>query len=227
MPIASGASSSDALGRLRSCFRRASTKAIACTASGVVSEAVRPETAENRVGQRCLLLAPPQLHLQLHDRNRRSVGLPVAVGGAWRLPFWLLTPGFGHNDMFWYRLIERKPSLRTRMCTCGCSRQAASPYFSVKMAKSGTSGQVAETSSRIFTIDGCGKTVWWEPPSTTHPRGPRIWRRTSITPTGPARRATSRQPVGGGCVQGIAPDGRGQWRPSPGSLRCVRGQGHR
>ena len=22
-------------------------------------------------------------------------------------PFWLLTLGFGHNDMFWYRLIER------------------------------------------------------------------------------------------------------------------------
>ena len=35
MPIASGASSSNAPGRLRSCFRRASTKAIACTALGV------------------------------------------------------------------------------------------------------------------------------------------------------------------------------------------------
>ena len=23
------------------------------------------------------------------------------------VPFWLLTLGFGHNDMFWYRLIER------------------------------------------------------------------------------------------------------------------------
>src|SRR5208337_3797384 len=51
-----------------------------------VSEAVRPETAENRLGQRRLLLAPPQLHLQLHDRNRRSVGVSLALGGAWCSP---------------------------------------------------------------------------------------------------------------------------------------------
>ena len=63
------------------------------------------------------------------------------------VPFWLLTLGFGHNDMFWYRLIER-----------------------------------------------LGRNSLVEPPSTTWPSCPRIWRRTSITPTGPARRATSRQP---------------------------------
>src|SRR5271157_3838420 len=51
-----------------------------------VSEAVRPETAENRLGQRRLLLAPPQLYLQLHDRNRRSVGVSLALGGAWCSP---------------------------------------------------------------------------------------------------------------------------------------------
>ena len=28
------------------------------------------------------VLAPPQLHLQLHDRNRRSVGVSLALGGA-------------------------------------------------------------------------------------------------------------------------------------------------
>ena len=128
-------------------FRRASTKAIACTALGVSLEAVRPETAENRLGQRCLLLAPPQLHLQLHEREP-PMSWPTRC--CWRrmVPFWLLTLGFGHNDMFWYRLIERL----------------------------GRNSLVAE------------------PPSTTRPSCPRIWRRTSITPTGPARRATSRQP---------------------------------
>ena len=64
------------------------------------------------------------------------------------VPPWLLTLGFGHNDMFWYRLIER-----------------------------------------------LGRTVWWKPPSATRQSCPSIWWRTSFTPTGPARRATSRQPL--------------------------------
>ena len=34
------------------------------------------------------------------------VGLPVAVGGAWRSPV-AAELGFGRDDMYWYRLIER------------------------------------------------------------------------------------------------------------------------
>ena len=53
------------------------------------------------------------------------------------VPFWLLTLGFGHNDMFWYRLIER----------LGRNSLVGTTY-------------------------------------TTRLSCPRIWRRTSITPTG-------------------------------------------
>ena len=63
------------------------------------------------------------------------------------VPFWLLTLGFGLNDMFWYRLIERL----------------------------GRNSLV-------------GTTVHDPAQFTAHLAA------TSITPTGPARRATSRQP---------------------------------
>ena len=53
-----------------------------------------------------LLLAPPQLHLQLHDRNRRSVGVSRCSWRRMVFPSWLLTIGFGHSDMYWYRVIE-------------------------------------------------------------------------------------------------------------------------
>ena len=63
------------------------------------------------------------------------------------VPPWLLQIGFGHSEMYWYRVIER-----------------------------------------------LGGAAWWAPPSATRPNCPSIWWRTSITPTGPARRATSRPP---------------------------------
>ena len=50
------------------------------------------------------------------------------------------------------------------------------------------------TCTGIASPSGWGETVWWEPPSATRHSCPSIWWRTSITPTGPARRATSRQP---------------------------------
>src|SRR5512135_711340 len=49
-----------------------------------VAQANRGETAEDRAGQRHRLLAPPQLRHQLHDRDRRGVGVSVAAGGAGR-----------------------------------------------------------------------------------------------------------------------------------------------
>ena len=70
--------------------------------------------------------------------------LLLAANGV---PFWLLTLGFGHNDMFWYRLIER-------------------------LGRNSLVGTTVHDPAQF----------------------PRIWRRTNITPTGPARRATSRQP---------------------------------
>ena len=64
------------------------------------------------------------------------------------LPPWLLTIGFGHSDMYWYRVIERL-------------------------------GRNSLVGTTVHDRHLC----------------PSIWWRTSITPTGPARRATSRQPL--------------------------------
>ena len=35
-----------------------------------------------------------------------EVAYPLMLA-AYGVPAWLLTQGFGHNDMYWYRLIER------------------------------------------------------------------------------------------------------------------------
>ncbi len=43
-------------------------------------------------------------------------------------------------------------------------------------------------------IGRLGRSAWSGPPSATRPDCPRTWRPTSITPTGPAARATSRPP---------------------------------
>src|SRR5512142_2051713 len=71
-----------------------------------VAQATRGETAEDRAGQRHLLLAPPQLHHQLHDRTVEELAYPLLLAAQGVAP-WLLTIGFGHSDMYWYRLIER------------------------------------------------------------------------------------------------------------------------
>ena len=63
------------------------------------------------------------------------------------VPPWLLTIGFGHSDMYWYRVIER-------------------------LGRNSLVGTSVRDAAQL----------------------PRIWWRTSITPTGPARRATSREP---------------------------------
>ena len=76
--------------------------------------------------------------------DRLAYPLLLATHGV---PFWLLTLGFGHNDMYWYRLIER-------------------------LGRNSVVGTTVNDPAQF----------------------PRIWQRTSITPTGPARRATSRQP---------------------------------
>ena len=72
-------------------------------------------------------------------------------------PSKLLTLGFGHNDMFWYRLIER------------LGRNSAGGNHRPRPC----------------------------------PSRPRIWRRTSITPTGPARRGYVATTVGEGCILGV------------------------
>src|SRR5271166_2551015 len=60
------------------------------------------------------------------------------------------------------------------------------------------------TCTGIASPSGWGETVWWEPPSATRHSCPSIWWRTSITPTGPARRATSRQPLAAAAFLGVA-----------------------
>ncbi len=76
--------------------------------------------------------------------HRLAYPLLLATHGV---PCWLLTLGFGHNDMYWYRLIER-------------------------LGRNSVVGTTVNDPAQL----------------------PAHWQRTSITPTGPARRATSRQP---------------------------------
>src|ERR1700676_4330769 len=51
-----------------------------------VAQAPRAEITEGRPGRWRLLLAPPQLHRRLYDRDRRRIGVPAAPGGARRPP---------------------------------------------------------------------------------------------------------------------------------------------
>ena len=106
MPIASGASSSNVLGRLRSCFRRASTKAIACTALGVSLEAVRPATAEIVLANGASHWLRPSFIFSYMTGTVDQLAYPLLLA-AHGVPPWLLKIGFGHSDMYWYRVIER------------------------------------------------------------------------------------------------------------------------
>ena len=132
---------------LRSCFRRASTKAIACTALGV--------------------------SLKLSGLKLRKI---VLANGAsyWLRPSFIFSSMTGTVDQLAYPLL--------------LAAHGVPPWLLTSVSATATCTGIASSS-------GWGETVWWEPPSATRHSCPSILWRTSITPTGPARRATSRQPL--------------------------------
>ena len=128
-------------------------QAIACTASGV-SRARLPGLKLRKIvlaNGASYWLRPSFIFSYMTGTvDQLAYPLLLAANGV---PFWLLTLGFGHSDMYWYRVIER-------------------------LGRNSIMGTTVHDSAQF-------PSTWW---------------RTSITPTGPARRATSRQPLAAAAV---------------------------
>ena len=67
-------------------------------------QASRPETAEDRVGQRHLHWLRPSFIFSYMTGTVDQLAYPLLLA-AHGVPPWLLKIGFGHSDMYWYRVI--------------------------------------------------------------------------------------------------------------------------
>ena len=108
MPIASGASSSNALGRLRNCLRQAFDQGYCLHGfwHGLLKLSGLKLRKIIMANSAWPIWVRPSFIFSYMTGTVDELAYPLllAANGS---PFWLLTHGFGHNDMFWYRLIER------------------------------------------------------------------------------------------------------------------------